>query len=309
MAAAVILPAVALYQYAAHKKDKIGYQYAYQDKLNILQNTKGDGRLILVGGSNLAFGINSQMLEDSLHMPVVNMGLHAGVGLRFEVESVKEYLQPGDILLIVPEYDNFTGDFWLGEDYLSSVVATDYNRFAKYLTMEQDYTCGKNYFHVAFMNVWSDYTGNLDPNYYRRTYFEKHGDYIGHLEKTNETPIVVKGFDTISLNEKVLQNLYDWQTELQSDKHVSVAVGFPAILDEGYKAKKPFIDLLVKKLIKTGIPIIGIPENYTFPRSYIFDKEYHLTKKGRDMRTQQLMHDIQERHSKTAMLSFGGVHP
>ena len=47
------------------------------------------GKIILAGGSNLAFGIDSKQLEETLGMPVVNLGLHAGLGLHFILEELK----------------------------------------------------------------------------------------------------------------------------------------------------------------------------------------------------------------------------
>ena len=42
-----------------------------------------ESKVVLVGGSNLPFGIKSPLIEEALGMPVVNMGLHAGLGMNF----------------------------------------------------------------------------------------------------------------------------------------------------------------------------------------------------------------------------------
>src|SRR5258708_4132609 len=51
------------------------------------ENSISRPKIILVGGSNLAFGINSEIIEKEFKMPVVNMGLHAGLGLEFTLNE------------------------------------------------------------------------------------------------------------------------------------------------------------------------------------------------------------------------------
>ena len=58
------------------------YLNAYNHKQRLL-NEVPSPRIIFMGGSNTAFGINSRMVEDSLKLPVINHGLHGGIGLRF----------------------------------------------------------------------------------------------------------------------------------------------------------------------------------------------------------------------------------
>ena len=59
-------------------KDSQNYLMANRDKLHVLSATISP-KVVLVGGSNLAFGIDSELISKSLGMPVVNMGLHAGL--------------------------------------------------------------------------------------------------------------------------------------------------------------------------------------------------------------------------------------
>jgi hypothetical protein len=68
-------------------------------------------RLILVGGSNLAFGINSEALGQALGREVVNMGLVGGLGLDFMLHEVAPAVRKGDLVLLSLEYDLFSGGF------------------------------------------------------------------------------------------------------------------------------------------------------------------------------------------------------
>ncbi|MDR3129344.1 MAG: hypothetical protein LBU03_03765 [Tannerellaceae bacterium] len=63
--------------------------------------------IFLLGGSNVAFGYDSKQIEDSFQRPVVNLGLHAGFGMRFIMDHTMHHLREGDILLLSPEYRSF----------------------------------------------------------------------------------------------------------------------------------------------------------------------------------------------------------
>src|SRR5438105_4157685 len=61
-------------------------------------------KIILGGGSNLAFGIDSKKLETAFNMPVINMGLHAGLGLTFILNELKYSIKKNDIVFLSIEY-------------------------------------------------------------------------------------------------------------------------------------------------------------------------------------------------------------
>src|SRR4051812_8219671 len=46
-------------------------------------------KIIFAGGSNLTFGLNSEEVEKEFSVPVVNLGLHAGLGLTFILNELK----------------------------------------------------------------------------------------------------------------------------------------------------------------------------------------------------------------------------
>ena len=50
----------------------------------------GENRLIIAGGSNCAFGIDSAMLESFTTGKTINLGLHGGIGLALMVNEVED---------------------------------------------------------------------------------------------------------------------------------------------------------------------------------------------------------------------------
>ena len=83
-----------------------GYLQAYNKKCQLLEDTPSP-RIIFVGGSNLAFGLDSQRIKDSLNINVINYGLHAGIGLKYMIDDISTYATKGDIIVFAPEYEHF----------------------------------------------------------------------------------------------------------------------------------------------------------------------------------------------------------
>lgn len=87
-----------------------GYLAASIGKHERLEQARSP-RIILVGGSNLAFGMNSPRLEEKTGCAVVNMGLVAGVGLDFMLSEVEGAVRRGDLVVLSLEYDAFSAMF------------------------------------------------------------------------------------------------------------------------------------------------------------------------------------------------------
>jgi hypothetical protein len=83
-------PEVDLYTYAAHKK------IAYAKKLD----EQGLAKIVLCGGSSCAFGVNTDAMQKRFDLPVVNFGMHAGMGAPVVVGLALKYTKPGDTLIV-----------------------------------------------------------------------------------------------------------------------------------------------------------------------------------------------------------------
>ncbi len=62
-------------------------------------------KIVVVGGSSVAFGLDSALLEEYMGMPVVNFGLYADLGTRLMLELSRDHIGEGDIVIIAPELD------------------------------------------------------------------------------------------------------------------------------------------------------------------------------------------------------------
>ena len=85
--------------------EKSFYMASY-DKHRRLE-TLPSPRIIFIGGSSMAFGMDSGYVGQQLGFHPVNMGLNHGVGLAFMLQEVEPFVRAGDIIVVAPEYDTF----------------------------------------------------------------------------------------------------------------------------------------------------------------------------------------------------------
>lgn len=74
-------------------------------------------RLIIMGGSNAFYGMNSARISDSLSMNVVNMALFAGIGLDFMLEELQNNIKKNDVVVLSIAYFLFP-DCYAKEDIM-----------------------------------------------------------------------------------------------------------------------------------------------------------------------------------------------
>lgn len=71
-------------------------------KYNRLKNISGR-KVVVIGGSSLAFGLRSDLLEQELGLPVVNFGLYANLGTKYMLDVAEDFIGKDDIVIIAPE--------------------------------------------------------------------------------------------------------------------------------------------------------------------------------------------------------------
>ena len=67
-------------------------------------------RMILIGGSNLLFGLDSPMIEQQTPYNPVNMGLIGGLRIDYITNEIKDELRPGDLVVMCLEYNTLNAE-------------------------------------------------------------------------------------------------------------------------------------------------------------------------------------------------------
>ena len=250
------------------------YLQAYNLKCKLLEETESP-RVIFVGGSNLAFGLDSQRIKDSLDINVVNYGLHAGIGLKFMLDDVATYVQEGDILVIAPEYGHF-----YTIQYGESATIAPIQAIAGWKKLHLlNFTQLKNV--VLGLPRIIEYI--FPKNYNERSYvlsgFNEYGDEVKHwnLESITiaEPGISNRTFD-LSFGEYFVQKI----KTLENEKQCKVLIVPPVCRESAFKAMTNEWKKVVSFLENKGCPFLVSPEHHALPDEYAYDTDYHMNYEG-----------------------------
>lgn len=254
------------------------YLLAYQAKCKRLDSIQSP-RIIFVGGSNLAFGLDSKRIEDSLKMKVINCGLHAGIGMKYMIDDIALYAKKGDIIVFAPEWIQFYSVMYGDGNTLSTIIRIGGWEKWKLLNITQLKNVIKGIPYTISENV----TLNISHNdTYLASNFNQYGDEIKHWEFKNTysshpAPILHdfnKEFGTYFINSlKKLQG------------RCKVYIIPPACCKKAYDLWKPQVNEVVHFLENEKFPFIIHPDCLAFKEEYCYDTDYHLNKAGVDLRT------------------------
>lgn len=270
-------------------------------------------KMVFIAGSSMAFGLDSKVIEEQFNYPVVNMGIHAGIGLRYMILEAKPYLKKGDIVVIGAEYEQFVvnGTFY-GQgtlppllfdihkaDYkkldlkstlylFSQIVYYDLTKIRAFVGSEKKHEKIDTIYNKEVIENHKIFT---TENVYARDGFNKYGDIMSHwnLEFPNH---VINEKHTINLpSDEVFDFLSNFKKEMDN-KGIKVIFVPPPYHVDCFKRNQKNIMKIAKKLEEYHLDYIAPPKRYSFADSLFFDTMYHLTKKGVDKRTQYLIEDI-----------------
>ncbi len=257
-------------------------------------------RIIIVGGSNVAFGIDSERMEQELGIPVINDGLHVALGIA-PLNEIKHYLRAGDIVIISLEYYNFTDEqsFYGQPQYLADWVEFSperiwylhepYKQAASIFTimLERKINRQLNYYLYGFSHEAERgfYTGNL---------FNKHGDFIGHLgENANKHFEIDDSAYPINLIKDAYVYLEDFNQYALSKGAMVFYEAQAHRQTNCEKTGKNNLDKFFNRLkTRTTIPLLTDLDQLCLPDDYFYDTPYHLNEQGREVRTERLIENL-----------------
>jgi hypothetical protein len=259
-------------------------------------------KLIFVGASNLAFGLNCRIIEDSLKMPVVNMGLHGGLGLSFILKEGRSNIQAGDIVILsIEHYVGVKGDPQLIKrtidlyppaaeyaqaDGLTKPIAAMFDPLSISAYVKRIQTNSLE--GVRRVEVAAPKWG------YRRELFSSYGDVVAELNLPMPKEIKVSKFGHNDYHDGIDElNAY---ADYVRSRDALVYFIYPDYRESAYQINKDGINHLAELFQRNlKIEIINTPEDFVFPDSLFLDTVYHMTKEGREQRTLALVRILKEK--------------
>ncbi len=287
---------VLLDYFGAKSQYENGYLAALQDKTDRLKSLE-EPKIILVGNSNLAFGMDSETVERETGMPTVNLGLHGGLGNAFQEEIAKLNINKGDIVVVCHSHFSDNDDIpdrevaWAALDNHSELFGI--LRKKDYIPMLMAYP---NYVRSSLL-LWITGQGNADEGgCYSRSAFNKYGDVVVKPEskqmdvdeffKKNELKVP-------EINDICIQRLNELNKYVTDRGAVMLVAGYPIAYGEySTYGEADFAEF--KRQLQSGLDceIISDYTDYFYPYEYFYNTALHLTNEGSRARAQQLAEDL-----------------
>jgi hypothetical protein len=265
-----------------------------QEKKDDLLRKTPTPRIIFIGGSNLSFGLNSQLIKDSLKLNPINTAIHASIGIKFMVENTEKYLQKGDVVVLIPEYNHYYRDLDFGSKELLRMVFDVNRKHLKMLNLKQLFNLLPHvpkYCLTKFLPI--DYLGlRKIETYYSVDAFNQYGDTHTHWGLPKQAFAPYGSFD-LEFNKETIVFLESFNQTVKN-KGGLLLVSFPCFQEASYKNSESKILKVQEELLKSKLTVIGSPERYKIPETLMFNTPYHLNKEGTERRTQLLIEDIKK---------------
>ena len=272
----------------------LNYQASLIDKNERLCSID-EAKIVLVGNSNWAFGVDSQKLEEAMGMPVVNMGMHGGIGNPFNEQAAVQNIYEGDIVII--SYSNFADGDIIKDPELAWITIENHPALWKYIRLKDWPSMIKAYptYLKDCLDLWSQGIGNMDSGTeYSRLQFNEYGDNIYDRpalvisdEELAEAHIPEIGDETIDRLNKLNQTLQEKGATLLVTPYPTPVTSYTPPVEE-YVA---FSDQIEERL---DFPLIGRYEDYRMDKNLFYNTYLHLNNEGKQLRTQMLIDDLQE---------------
>ena len=284
-AAASLLVYAAIFVFIVHKPLTVGVmQGYYANKLLYLQGID-DSKIILLAGSNGRFSHRCETMEPLLGMPCSNMSVSADLSLDYQLDIIKPYLTPGDIVYLPLEFGSLSGtekEIMAGAE-LPYIVAYDHE-YLKGMGFER-LIYALFYFDLKFL-ISGLGEMLLDSMHVQRRFsldtLTLQGDESGHtLEKgapyrdllasLEWSPPAPDAFSGDSFKSGILGDFLEWA----ADRDIQVIGGLPTTFDD-----RPVPDELVARLCafyrRHGHRFLVLDNKSQYPRPSFYDTPYHL---------------------------------
>lgn len=265
----------------------------FRAKYNRLNDTDAR-KIVFVGGSNLSYGLNSQMVKDKFDYDIINLGYFGSFGSWFNINASNQNLNEGDIVILILEYELYE------QSNMLNGVSTWY--YLEHSPMLWQYiepedrgmmlTCFKDF---EFLKLKNTINGTwLIENEYD-TEWNLYGDYI---QKRPEELQAEEYKGSLKLSQPLLGKdveilINEYYEELTA-KGVKVYISFPPMYKEAMEDISNLSKLKQEIENRIHAPVISDPNNYLFDSEWMYNTIYHCNDTGATERTKRLIKDMED---------------
>lgn len=265
------------------------YLLGFENFYNSAEQSLGQNRIILVGGSSLGWGVSAETLTSNLGILTLNSGIHAAIGYKNFFRNISNVVDKHkDIIVISPEYFLVSAGGDLGR-------SKEFCFISIYVKGEYPLDC-IGYSIASFFAIKSVLDRNkvmTTKDEYIKNGFNAFGDYIHRVQNKNLYNDIGK-----------IDKCSEWKIQDLSQEYIPfidefVSQGYEVVYIPNFlpSATCPNLDKIQEfhhlMFKKYGIETF---ENAVllFDGKYFSNNPYHLTKEGVALKTS--MFEAQLRH-------------
>lgn len=268
-----------------------------KSKYERLKETPGK-RIILVGGSGVAFDCDSEMMDKFFSSyEIVNFGMYAGLGTKAVMDLSEAYIHKGDLVILSPEQSNQTLSDYFNGEYMWQAADGAFGMLRHIKSENFEIMLG-NFPKFALEKLKYVLKGQnpSTDSIYQKKSFNAYGDIA--LDTCREN-ILTGGYDVnqkVRFTEDVVQQEFlgymnAWAERLEK-KGATVWYRYCPVNELAVEEADNLAayDAFLRQ--KLDFPVIGNPENSLMEAEWFFDTNFHLNQAGKEVNTVQLIRDI-----------------
>ena len=271
------------------------YQAALIDKAARYRSLQGP-KIVLLGNSNLAFGMDSKMLSEATGMEVVNMGMHGGLGNAFNERMVTlGELNEGDIVILFPH--TYSDDDTIEDPALALITLEKHRDLWKLVRPKDIYGMIKaypDYFKDCLMYKFTKEDDNIpeETTCYSRSAFNEYGDNVRRIDEDDSFVFYPGSVRIPEVNDTFTNRVNELNRYVEERGAHLLIAGCP--IGEGEFTPDPAVfDEVEEELVqKVDCDVISHLTDYFIPYERFYDTNGHLDTEGARMRTLQLIRDL-----------------
>ncbi len=285
-----------------YQEDRYGFCETIIAK-HYLSETVSGSRIFFMGGSNVAYGIDSPLAAEQLPHRPINLALSALHGLDFMLMESLDVAREGDIIVLSLEYEHFFEDLTSVELIVRTASwrpemlrNVGWTQARVILDQGLKFICD-TVKHAAKRQRQGEVDAPKSPEeILAHQGFNIHGDFVGHhgkeptfeFQPTRRTQFQ----ENTAYVARAIEKLNQFARQCES-RGVAVVLAYPPYERGYFEERKEQIAWLDKRLRQElAIPIINSPSEMAYESSHFFDTAYHLTAEGKQIRTRQLVEGL-----------------
>lgn len=267
----------------------------FENKVDRLYETEGE-KIVFIGGSSLAFGLDAKLLSETLGKPVINFGLYATLGTKVMMDYAKGAIGEGDIIVIAPEMNAQTWSLYFNAEAMWQALDGNFRDFRHLSKDDYSAMLGGFWKFAASKAKYFTQDINIDGmGIYRASAFDDYGFIRNHRDKDYNTmvgganPDMVIDFSTDIISAEFIDYVNEF-TAYAKKKGAKVYLGSCPMNELALSPDLTLEDIenYVSYLNDVfDCEVLGDPNNAIYPSGYFFDSNFHLNSAGAVLHTAQ----------------------